>query len=48
MPLRADGVRRGVRLTKIRAATTLSGLLTAAEPTPYVQDRAETAATYRT
>ena len=40
-------LRRGVTLTRIRAATTASGLLTAAEPTPYVQDTAATDATYR-
>lgn len=41
-------VLRGVTLRKLRAATTLSGLVTLAEPTPYVQDTAATDKTYRT
>lgn len=40
-------LRRGMTLSRIRAATTASGLLTAAEPTPYVQDTAATSTTYR-
>ena len=47
VPLTKDGLRRGDVLTKIRASTTLSGLVTAAEPTPHVQDTASTDKTYR-
>ncbi len=41
------GLHRGDVLMKIRASTTLSGLVTAAEPTPYIQDTAATDKTYR-
>ncbi|HVF19073.1 MAG TPA: hypothetical protein VNA14_02385 [Mycobacteriales bacterium] len=47
IPLAKSGLRRGDLLTKIRASTTLSGLVTAAEPTPHVQDTATTEKTYR-